>query len=960
MNIRRVRLWVRIAAILVLAVLLGGGLGQPTRTLFAATLVVDSLSDDIVTCNGAPLCLREAIIAAASGDTITFSGALSLPGTITLTQGEIGINKNLTISGPGAGLLTINANFGSRHFLIGSSAVTVTLGGVTLSNGSATTEGGAIRVIGGLATLTLSDSVLASNTAQGGGGAIAFYGSPSVLSTQLLITRTHFTLNNATGAGLGGVLYLDGAINASITNSSMINNQGVTGAVIAQNNATLDTRNITLADNMATSNAVWEIPAGSTASLRHVTVAGNYTPNVSGVGGIRVVAGGVLNLVNSLIAGNVFASSAPPKRSTDAPYFVTGAPSNVSGVVTSYGYNLVQERAGSTGYIATDLLDGTDPLINFVAVDNQVSLLYTVTFSPDSPARDVIPPYDSYNNAGVNTDQRGIARPGNSASVRSTVAYDVGAYEYEEFPLACTPTLYAPETFAHTVGTAEIGNGYDASIVFSPDSSRGFFFNYNPTTGYSLANDFIVPVDTTWSPNRASFYGYQTNSGTSPSPILSVNRLSLWNGTPGAGGSVIAEVSSTTGFQSIWTNIYRQTGTTLTDKTRPVFVISVNWPATFPTTLASGTYWLEWGVSVASGSAFQIISVPSTSDNSRQFDADGPIIWVQLQDQTSSRPVDLPYTLCGTKQSLLGTPTPTPTLMPTNTLTATPSRTPTATFTATNTATPTLTPAPNAGDRIGVFFGGTFYLRFTNSTGTADIIANFGGEPSDLPVVGDWNADGVDTIGVYRGNEGVFYLSDSNTTPAITYNFVLGNPGDSPFAGRWTADMTGSGTGVYRNSNGILYQKKTLVTGVSDFFAVFGNPGDVGYAGDWNADGLDSIGIYRASNTTWYMTNNGSPDGITFSDIDFVWSIGSGTQPVVGDWDGDGITTVGHLSDTGVFTLHPTLATVGVDNIFAFGPANSRPVAGKWTVGSRPNSAGVVVQPGKLPPYTNEETGNLD
>jgi hypothetical protein len=277
-----------------------------------------------------------------------------------------------------------------------------------------------------------------------------------------------------------------------------------------------------------------------------------------------------------------------------------------------------------------------------------------------------------------------------------------------------------------------------------------------------------------------------------------------------------------------------------------------------------------------------------------------------------------------------------------------------------STPTPTNTPIPPRPDTIGVYNSGVFSLRNTNNAGGADIVAAFGGAASDLPIVGDWNSDGVDTIGVYRSATGFFLLSDSNTSPAVNYTVLFGNPGDTPFAGKWTPDMTGSGIGVYRNSNGILYQKKQLVTGFDDFFAVFGNPGDQGVAGDWDGNGFDSIGIYRASSQTWYLTNNSTPSGITFSDIDFVWNIGS-NLPVVGDWDGDGDSTVGYLTASGVFTLHPNNAAAGSDNTFAFGAANSRPIAGKWTSGSSPSPRGVVAPiTGAQPGGDNRNSGDGD
>jgi len=272
-------------------------------------------------------------------------------------------------------------------------------------------------------------------------------------------------------------------------------------------------------------------------------------------------------------------------------------------------------------------------------------------------------------------------------------------------------------------------------------------------------------------------------------------------------------------------------------------------------------------------------------------------------------------------------------------LTLTDGGTPTATPTATN------TPNPARPDTIGVYKDGVFSLRNTNNTGAADITAAFGGDVTDLPVAGDWNGDGVDTIGVYRSSTGFYYLSDSNTSPAVNYTVLFGNPGDTPFAGKWINTMTHDGLGVYRNSNGILYQKTQLITGFSDYFAIFGNPGDQGFAGDWDNNGFDSIGVYRSSNQNWFMTNNSTPGGITFSDINFVLDITT-SHPFAGDWDGDGDSTPGWFSLGGVFSLHPNNSIVGPDNVFAFGPSNGYPIAGKWVAGPVPNPLNVVVGSG--------------
>src|SRR5438067_1633124 len=73
------------------------------RTL-PSTLTVLNLGD------GGPGSLRAAVAAANPGDTIDFA----VSGTLTLTTGEIAVTKDLTITGPGAGVLSISGNDASR------------------------------------------------------------------------------------------------------------------------------------------------------------------------------------------------------------------------------------------------------------------------------------------------------------------------------------------------------------------------------------------------------------------------------------------------------------------------------------------------------------------------------------------------------------------------------------------------------------------------------------------------------------------------------------------------------------------------------------------------------------------------------------------------------------------------------------------------------------------------------
>jgi lysyl endopeptidase len=79
-------------------------------------------------------------------------------------------------------------------------------------------------------------------------------------------------------------------------------------------------------------------------------------------------------------------------------------------------------------------------------------------------------------------------------------------------------------------------------------------------------------------------------------------------------------------------------------------------------------------------------------------------------------------------------------------------------------------------DTTGVFRpgNGVIFLKNTNATGFADVALNYG-LPGDQPVTGDWNGDGIDTIGVYRN--GQFLLRNSNTIGFADIVFGLGESG---------------------------------------------------------------------------------------------------------------------------------------------------------------------------------------
>jgi CSLREA domain-containing protein len=108
----------------------------------ASTLTVTTTADPVGgVCTLGSCSLRQAIMASASGDTITF--AQGLTGTIGLTTGPLSVTHALTITGPAAASLTVSgANDGNGSvFDINASGATVTISGLTITGGAFTTTG---------------------------------------------------------------------------------------------------------------------------------------------------------------------------------------------------------------------------------------------------------------------------------------------------------------------------------------------------------------------------------------------------------------------------------------------------------------------------------------------------------------------------------------------------------------------------------------------------------------------------------------------------------------------------------------------------------------------------------------------------------------------------------------------------------------------------------------------------
>ncbi|MEX2252141.1 MAG: PQQ-dependent sugar dehydrogenase [Acidimicrobiia bacterium] len=211
------------------------------------------------------------------------------------------------------------------------------------------------------------------------------------------------------------------------------------------------------------------------------------------------------------------------------------------------------------------------------------------------------------------------------------------------------------------------------------------------------------------------------------------------------------------------------------------------------------------------------------------------------------------------------------------------------------------------------------------------------GNPQDVPFMGDWDCDGVDTPGLYRRSDGFAYLRNSNHTGIADISFLFGNPGDLPLAGDFDGDGCDT-LSIYRPSEARFYIINRLGTnggglGAADLFFDFGNSGDIPVTGDWDGEGTDTVGLRRPSDGFVYLRNSNTT-GI--ADISYFYG-DSGDLPVAGDWDDNGSDTFGLFRPSNAtFYLKNTNSTGVADLVFAFGPSSAMPVSGDFDLNLSP------------------------
>jgi hypothetical protein len=427
-------------------------LGGTLRVGGVGTITVSSTAD-----SGAGT-LRDALASALDGDTIDASG---ISGTISLSSGELLVDKSVSIIGSGPASLAVDGNGNNRVFHV-SLGKTVMISSLSITNGNADVGGG---IYNDHADLTVMNCAISDNAADFGGG--IFIDASNGGATQMVVACTI----NGNSAAYGGGIY----------------NQGLSGVAVVRIAAS------TLSGNSANASG----PDGGYGG-------GIFNDAVSGGVATQAIANSTFSGNSADVAGGGIYNNNESGTATveiGSTIFNAGASGanivNNSGTVTSDGYNLSSDNAGGYFTAPADQPD-TNPLLG--PLQDNGGPTYTHALLTGSPAvdkgnRDTIPTL-----CPCDTDQRGFTRPIDDPIIANAPGgdgSDIGAFEVQSI-LLCTPvsiTCPADTNVSVKACSAVVKyqtpttSGDCGTVTVSCAPTNGATFQTGSTTVSCCAND---------------------------------------------------------------------------------------------------------------------------------------------------------------------------------------------------------------------------------------------------------------------------------------------------------------------------------------------------------------------------------------------------------------------------------------------------------------------------------------
>lgn len=300
----------------------------------------------------------------------SYGGALSAEANSVLNISEATFHNNNVNSGGYGGAMYLTATTGQMHNIVMS------------GNGTTSTYGGAISIIGG---------------------------------SNISIQNAEIYGNGRTSTN-GGAVYVAGASKMQMSKAKMYNNLSANGgAVYSTNVNTIDMLDVIIYGNSAASagGGIWLNTNNNTINLTNVTIADNTAGNIANGYGIYISNNVIIKVYNSIIWSDSTTSS------------------DIGGSTTylTRQYSLVKGFADSSN----NNIPGGSPLFNA-----------DYTLMPGSPAIDA-GSNTLYTNAGgtsSDTDIFGNVRIYNAASNAAGGTIDIGVSEFNALNTITSTTLY--------------------------------------------------------------------------------------------------------------------------------------------------------------------------------------------------------------------------------------------------------------------------------------------------------------------------------------------------------------------------------------------------------------------------------------------------------------------------------------------------------------------------------------
>ena len=456
---------------------------QPAVSLYVASGGSGDCTSQLNACGSIQTAINTAEGGSYSGDDVTINVAA---GTYTENDTMSSSSTNsLTIAGAGASATTVNGGGIGSVFAIGSGTVTVE--GLTITNGmSVTGYGDGIYV--NVGTVNVTDCTVSDNGNPGGGWGAGIYNFGATVT----MTGSTFTNDNR---------YFGGAINnaggtMTVTDSTLSGNSSANGGGI-YNGATMHVTGSTFSDNSGL--AIYNDYSGN------LTLSDSTLLDNSGYfgGAIENNFGAVLTVTDSTLSGNSagccgggignFNGATVNLGATIVANSTSGGDCSLGGgTFNDLGYNLDDD--GSCGFTATGDVSDASADLDPSGLQSNGGPTQTIALEAGSPAiRAVTDP-----SLCPPTDQRGY--------VRNTPC-DMGAFETDTVVAPCTPgstgcsaTVSAPSQTVAVTGVKAASASASITLVVAPAVLGCTNFNYEAPvatlTDSHLSGTDVLVTDT--------------------------------------------------------------------------------------------------------------------------------------------------------------------------------------------------------------------------------------------------------------------------------------------------------------------------------------------------------------------------------------------------------------------------------------------------------------------------------